>query len=132
MNIQVLSAKKYSQKLKVTIQATGKLGFSDETAKEMELADRAAFIKFLIDSDTQTIYMSVLGSPDDDAFRPCKAGNYFYLNTTRMFDDLGVDYKTHTVIYDLTRREELDNELGGMIYQMSPRTLKKKKENEIA
>ena len=76
--------------------------------------------------------MSVLGSPDDDAFRPCKAGNYFYLNTTRMFDDLGVDYKTQTVIYDLTRREELDNELGGMIYQMSPRTLKKKKENEIA
>ena len=49
-----------------------------------------------------------------------------------MFDDLGVDYKTQTVIYDLTRREELDNELGGMIYQMSPRTLKRKKENEIA
>ena len=67
MNIQVLSAKKYSQKLKVTIQATGKLGFSDETAKEMELADRAAFIKFLIDSDTPCWVMS-----------DCLFANYFF------------------------------------------------------
>ena len=33
MRIQVLSAKKYAQKLKVTVHASGKLGFSDDTAK---------------------------------------------------------------------------------------------------
>lgn len=128
MNIQVLSAKKYSQKLKVTVQASGKLGFSDDTAREIGLSSRSVYIKFLVDSDTGTIYMSVLDSPDEDAFRPCKAGEYFYLNTSRMFDDLKVDYRTSTVIYDLTRREEYDKELGGAIYQMTPRMIKRRKE----
>ena len=49
-----------------------------------------------------------------------------------MVDDVGVDYRTQRVVYGLARGEGLDKELGGMIYQMSARTLKKKKENEIA
>ena len=123
--IQVLSAKKYSQKLKVTIQATGKLGFSDETARTLRLSEGAAYVKFLKDGDTDVMYMSVLYAADEDAFKVCKAGTYYYLATAQLFNDLDIDYKHTTVIYDLVRCAQLDGEFGGAVYRMNPRILKR-------
>ena len=129
MRIQVLSAKKYAQKLKVTVHASGKLGFSDDTAKEFRLKEREVYVKFLVDEDTHTMYMSVIDYRDDDAFKVLKSGEYYYVTTTQMFTDLGLDYKTQTVIYDRMRCKQFDTELGGEIYQMNPRILKRRQKN---
>lgn len=127
MGIQVLSAKKYTQKLKVTVQVTGRLGFSDETAKAFRFSEGAAYVKFLRDPDTQVMYMAILYKEDEDAFKVCKAGLYYYLSTTQLFSELGVDYKNNTVIYDLLRCAQYDEAFGGPVYQMNPRIIKRRK-----
>lgn len=129
MNIKVLSAKKYAQKLKVTIQASGKLGFSDETANEFGLKTRSVYFKFFIDDDSQDMYLSVLDQRDEDAFKANKSGVYYSLPTTQMFNDLKVDYKNKTVIFDLIRRSDHDSELGGAVYQMNPRILERRQKD---
>jgi len=126
MGFSVLSAKKYNQKLKVTVQSTGKLGFSDETAKAMDLQSGTFYVKFVVEDETKDMYLVLLDSPDEDAFKVCKAGEYYYLPTTQMFNDLKVDYKSNTVIYDLTRSDGYDNELCGSVYKMDSRVIKKK------
>ena len=128
MNIQVLSARQYSRKLKITLQATGRLGFSEDTAKEFKLSSCQAFIKFLRDEDTDKMFLALLYHPDEDAFRVCKSGNYYNLMTSQMFKDLGIDYKKNTVIYDLSRCAEHDEEFGGLAYEMEPRMKKRGKE----
>ena len=37
MKLQILSAKEYNVKLKATIHSTGKLGFTEATAKELDI-----------------------------------------------------------------------------------------------
>ncbi len=126
--LKVISAKKYTQKLKVTVQATGKLGFSDDTAKAFGFSNGLAYVKFLRDSDTETMYMVVLHAEDEDAFKVCKAGQYYYLSTTQLFSELGIDYKNSTVIYDLLRCSQYDEEFGGPVYQMNLRIIKRRKD----
>jgi hypothetical protein len=43
-----------------------------------------------------------------------------------LFDALEVDYRTQTVIYDLTRMTEGDEAMGGKVYRMEPRFLPRK------
>ena len=128
MGIQVLSARQYSHKLKITLQATGRLGFSEDTAKEFKLSSCQTYIKFLRDEDTDKMFLAVLYHPDEDAFKVCKSGSYYNLQTSQMFKDLGIDYKKNTVIYDLSRCAEHDEEFGGLAYEMEPRMKKRGKE----
>ena len=121
------SAKKYSAKLKVTIQATGKLGFTDDTAKELELSTQT-YIKLGGDeSDPDVMYLVVLQEANDDAFKVCKAGDYYYLPTTVLFLSLGYDFRNKTIIFDLTRAKEFDEEFGGTVYKLNKRESDKKK-----
>lgn len=121
------SAKQYSAKLKVTIQATGKLGFTDDTAKELELSTQT-YIKLGADeSDPDVMYLVVLQEADDDAFKVCKAGDYYYLPTAVLFLSLGYDFRNKTIIFDLTRLREFDEELGGKVYKLNKRESDKKK-----
>ena len=125
--IKFYSAKQYSAKLKVTIQATGKLGFTDDTAKELELSTQT-YIKLGADeSDPDVMYLVVLQEADDDAFKVCKAGDYYYLPTTVLFLSLGYDFRNKTIIFDLTRLRELDEELGGKVYKLNKRESDKKR-----
>ncbi len=125
--IKIFSAKQYSAKLKVTIQSSGKLGFTDETAKELQLSP-LTYIKLGADeSDRDVLYMVVCGCPDEDAFKVCKAGDYYYLPTTALFMSLGLDFKNKTIIFDLTRSMEFDDELGGKVYKLNKRESDRKK-----
>lgn len=120
MAIRVLSAKDFATKLKVTIQATGKLGFADETAKALSLsADK--YIKIAYDDEEDVLYLIVMPDKDPDAFRVCSAGGYYYLPTTSLFRSLGLDYESKSVMFDLSREEQLDEQLGGKSYKMLKR-----------
>jgi len=127
MKAQILSAKKYNRRLKVTIQSSGKLGFTDETAKEFHLSEESSYIKFILDEDNPgDLYLSLSREYDEDAFKVCKAGKYYYLATALMFTEMGFNYKENTIIFDLSRDSRYDAEFGGEVYRMYKRTLSKK------
>lgn len=125
MKATVLSARKYSTRLKVTIQSTGRLGFTDETAKRFKFGESTRYIKFVKDEDTGDLYL-ILCEEDDDAFVVRKSGQYFYLQTTMLFDELGYRYKEQTIMFDLSRSDEYDADLGGECYRMVKRITSKK------
>ena len=67
--IKLLSAKQYGKTLKATIQSSGRLGFTDNSAKEFEL-ESPTWIKLAEDDEnSDTLYMVILKSADEDAFQ---------------------------------------------------------------
>ncbi|WP_278945428.1 hypothetical protein [Parabacteroides johnsonii] len=121
MGFTIINASQFTIRLKATIHSSGKLGFTEVTARELGFGDNS-FVKFAQDNDDKTIlYLINNTSQDDEAFRVCKAGRYFYINTKIMFDSLDVDYKSKTVIFDLVRVKEAD----GDVYKLNKRTTKK-------
>lgn len=131
MALKVYSAKQYSVKLKCTIQNTGKLGFTSGTAKVLNLCPDS-YIKIAIDDEhPDYLYLVVCKEPDEDGFKVDLISGYYSLPTTVLFNELGIDYKGYTVMYDMSREASLDEEARGTVYKMSKRiNLKKKKEEE--
>jgi hypothetical protein len=125
--IKIYSAKQYSTKLKVTIQSSGKLGFTEETAKELDLSPQT-YIKIGADeNDSDVMYLIVYDHYDEEAFKVCKTGEYYYLPTTVLFMSLGYNFKDKTIIFDLTRCNEYDEDLGGKVYKLNKRESDKKR-----
>lgn len=127
MTLQIFSARKYSTRLKATIQGTGKLGFTAETSKSLQLSPDSC-IKIASDgSDEGTLYLIVCNGPDDDGFRVNYISKYYSLPTTVLFKELGIDYVNNTVMFDLVRVPALDEEVEGKVYRMDKRLKPKNK-----
>lgn len=126
MGVRILSAKEFTSRLKATIQATGKLGFTDETAKALSLSSEK-FIRIAYDDETDVFYLAVMPGKDSDAFKVCSAGDYFYLPTTSLFRAMGVDFESTSIIFDLSRDSSLDETLGGIAYKMTKRIGERRK-----
>lgn len=122
--MKILSAKTYGVKLKATIQATGKLGFTKATSDVLGLGVRK-FIKFAQSDDERELYLIVSESENEDAFKVSISSGYYSLNTKGLFDALDLDYKNKTIIFDLQRIVSLDNELEGDVYKMVYREILK-------
>ena len=131
MALKVFSAKQYSTKLKCTIQNTGKLGFTSGTAKVLQLTPESS-VKIAADDEQKMLYLIVCNGADEDGFQVDYISKYYSLPTTVLFNELGIDYKHYTVMYDLSREASLDAEAGGTVYKMAKRVnAKKKKEAEM-
>jgi len=128
MKITLISAKQFAIKLKVTIQNTGKLGFTGETAKYLNL-QAGKYAKFAKDDETGTLYFILIDKPNEDAFPIKEASGYYNVATTRMFDMLGYNYKSKSIMFDLIRQISLDTELNGEVYMMKQRNGKIKDKN---
>lgn len=127
MALQILSAKKYGIRLKATIQGTGKLGFTAETAKILQLSPES-YIKIAYDGEqTDTLYLIVCNNPDEDGFKVSYVSKYYSLPTTLLFRELGFDYINNTVMFDLVHVPALDEEADGTVYRMDKRTKPKNK-----
>jgi len=120
MAIRILSAKLFATKLKATIRSSGKLGFSEATAKILDL-ESGKFAKFAEDTDNGTLYLIIIDKGSKDAFPIRKSSGYFYAPTTRMFDALGYNYSKGLIIFDLIRQCSLDKELQGKVLFMKQR-----------
>ena len=118
--MKILSVKQFSSRLKVTIQSSGRLNFTDDTAKILGLIEDSP-IKFAIDEDNDNSLYLVLAADanDEDAFKVRKSGSYYYVPTKTLFDALGIDYVGKSLGYDLIRDQSKDDELGGMAFKMS-------------
>lgn len=127
MGYTILSASKFTSKLKATIHASGKLGFTEMTARELGFGDSVDnYVQFARDDENQEILYLINDAIDDgDSFRVSKAGKYYYVNTKMLFDSLGIDYINSTVIFDMIKVKVGDKEL----YKMSQRMLKKNKQS---
>lgn len=124
--MKLLSSKQYGINLKATVQSTGKLGFSGPTATSLQLS-AGVYIRFAQDDDAdETLYLAVMEGKDEDGFKILQSGGYYNVNTKPLFEALGVDFKSNTVIYDLQRDASKDEDMSGKAYKMSPRMLPKK------
>jgi len=125
---QTFNAQEFTQKLKATIQRTGKLGFTAETISTLQLSN-SSYIRIAPDTDNKNIfYMAVINEPVDDGFRAYRTGDYIFLQTKQLFDKLGMDYVKWNIMFDMSRFEEGDEVLGGPCYSMIVR--KKERSND--
>ena len=120
--MKVLSYRQFNDRLKATVQASGKLSFTEDAAKAMGIGE-GSLIKFAIDDENDNQLYVVLsnGSEDPDAFRVRKAGVYCYVSARNIFDALGVDYRKQAIVFQLVRVQSLDESLGGMSFRMCKR-----------
>jgi hypothetical protein len=127
MALKIYSAKAYSIKLKCTIQRSGRLGFTAETAKALQLTP-TSFIKIAGDDEIPgSLYLIVCNGEDENGFKVDYVSKYYSLPTTALFNELKIDYKNYTVMYDLARDASLDSSVDGIVYRMCERKNPKKK-----
>ena len=131
MSITILSAKKFATTLKATIHKTGRLGFTDETAKALDFKS-GKFAKFAQDDENKSLYLIINSEGSEDAFSVRESSGYYYVSTKVMFDTLGFEYETGNIMFDLVRQPSLDNDLQGQVYFMKQRQIKnREKKNDI-
>lgn len=130
MAISIISAKQFVQKLKVTIQSSGRLGFTGETGNHLHLSERAG-VKFAKDDEKDVLYLIIIDTPSEDAFELRSSGGYYFAETSRLFDYLGYDYSKGNIMFDLIRQDNLDEQLAGEAYMMKPRKKRKESKDEI-
>lgn len=130
MAICIISAKQFAKKLKATIQLTGRLGFTDETAKTLGFQS-GKFARFAQDDENGVLYLIINNEASDDAFPLKLSSKYYFIETRQMFDMLGYDYKNQNIMFDLVRKPSLDDVLQGQVYFMKQRiNPRKEKTNE--
>ena len=129
MGIQIISAKQFATKLKATIQKSGRLGFTEDTAKVLDFQSgkRAKFAK---DDERRILYLVIISEDNEDAFPIRESSGYYYVPARQMFDMLGFDYENYYIIFDLIREKSHDAELQGMVFRMKERLNKRKEKNE--
>ena len=113
------------------VQASGRLGFTGETAIALNLK-AGKFAKFAKDDENEALYLIIINERSEDAFSIRESSGYFYVPTKVMFDTLGYDYENNTIMFDLVRQISLDKDLQGQVYFMKQRqTRNKDKKNDI-
>lgn len=127
--LKTISYTRFQVKLKATIQSSGRLGFTDKTAKELKLTNKS-WVKFLQDEETKCFYMAITNESDSDAFPVKESGGYLYVPTKLMFDEYEFDYKNQTIMFDLVRKPALDDEASGEVYKMNKRIIPKREKGD--
>lgn len=131
MGFTILSAKQFATKLKATIQASGRLGFTAETATALGF-EAGKFAKFAKDDENNSLYLIIISERSEDAFEIRVSSGYYYVSTKVMFDTLGFNYENGNIMFDLVRQPSLDNDLQGQVYFMKQRQIKnREKKNDI-
>ena len=125
MSITIISAKRFATKLKATIQRSGRLGFTEETARYMNLADEK-FAKFAQDDESGTLYLIIIDKSNEDSFDIRSSSGYYFVPAKMMFDSLGMDYEQNVIMFDLVRKPSLDETLEGQVFLMKTRISKRK------
>ena len=120
MAITIISAKRFATKLKATIQRSGRLGFTEETARYMNLADEK-FAKFAQDDESGTLYLIIIDKSNEDSFDIRSSSGYYFVPAKMMFDSLGMDYEQNVIMFDLVRKPSLDETLEGQVFLMKTR-----------
>ncbi len=107
-NLKKLDALRLQQQAKATVQFNGRLSFTLEACKAMELSEDKSIIIFEAENGDLGATISVSGDPE--AFTLKKCGPYFYIALRNYLKQSGIDYKRQKIIYDIS---ELDEKIEG-------------------
>jgi len=121
MKLRFVKPQITSGAIKCTIHKNGKLGFSQAAVDKLKISEDS-FVKIAVndtDKDDVNLYMLVINEQIDDVFKVSKAGNYYYVNTRLLFDEMSIDYSKKKIIYDIV---EIEYE-GQKIYKLLRREL---------
>ena len=119
---KIFSAKSYAVKLKATIHASGRLGFTEATARHLGLTPESGIQFFIDEKDSLCLQVLHTRGDDEDAFPVNFSSEYYSVNPKAIFDELGIDYKSARISFDLVR---IPGEEDG-VYRMLSRELGKK------
>lgn len=111
LKIRIYKLEDLDKNLKATVHRTGKLGFTSEAAKKMNLsANKSIDIGHNeIDLSDTNLYLFTHSDENKGQFRVVKAGKYYYINTKPLFDTLRMDYISDTVSFNIVP-EEIEGE----------------------
>jgi hypothetical protein len=126
IDIEFYNPEDLDKTLKATIHKTGKLGFSEEAAKKMELGEGQSFNigKNKADINDKNLYMMKYNDTTG-SFKLYKAGKYFYMNGKILFDNLKLDYVNNTITFNIST---IDNN-GSKMYKLSMKQKEKESNN---
>lgn len=122
--MKVLSAIDYNQRLRVSIQSSGRLSITSETVRCLGLAEGSKILFGQDDNDPKLLYFIIPADNERiDAFEVKSSSGNYYIQTRAMFDALGISYndQKNVKIFDLIRSEEVDAEAQGKAYLMKDR-----------
>lgn len=107
LEIEFYKAKELIKNLKATVHKTGKLGFTSNAASCLNLSNaKSANIGFnKQDTSDKNLYLFIYENKDGD-FNVVKAGEYYYVSTKVLFDNLKIDYINDNVSFDITPMEQ--------------------------
>ena len=97
-NIIFIKPKKQLGKIKLTVHKSGKLGFSKEAEKILNLQDNR-FVKFGFDND-KSIFLKIQLTHDEECFKIAKAGEYFYILSPELLESFEIK-KGETFTFDI-------------------------------
>jgi hypothetical protein len=102
-NIQFFKAKDLVKNLRATIHKSGKLGFTSDAATHLKLPNyKSANIGTnKSDGSDKNLYL-LLCTESEGEFKVVKAGEYYYISTRILFDNLKLNYANETISYDIT------------------------------
>jgi hypothetical protein len=128
MKLKVFKPQIVDKSIKCTIQKSGRLGFSIEAIKKLNLSGNSS-IKIGTNSEDETdenLYIIVQEIVDEESFKLYKAGDYYYIDTRILFDTLRFDYKNNTIMFDIVDFESDETKLYKLIKREVPKTKNKK------
>lgn len=111
MKLKFFNPNNLDKNLKATAHKTGKLGFTVDAAKKLQLSvEKTAGIGINEDDESdKSLYVIIYPDKQEGAFNISKAGKYYYINTKALFDSLRIDYIKDYVVYDISE-EVIDSQ----------------------
>ena len=113
--------------IKMTVQKTGRLGFSKAASDFLEL-EKYRFCQFgenEEEHDDKHLYMMLLEEKGEYTFSISRAGAYYYVRAKQLLGELDIDYRNEdrTIIFDI-EKVNADTE---KVYRLVQRVIEKKK-----
>jgi hypothetical protein len=127
MKLKFIKAQEIDKNVKATVHSSGKLGFSSEAAKKLDLTSNKGILLAINEEENdENLYAKFIPEQNEDSFNIVKAGAYFYVNTKAFLENYGIDYKKNRLIYDII---EFNYE-GEKMFKFLKREIKKKSKTE--
>lgn len=108
--LEMLDGERLSKTAKATVQSTGRLNFTPETAAMMNITAESTIVLFK--AGERDLGAIVKPGEDRRGFKIKRTGPYFYIQLKNYLEENGIDYRgSTTVVYDITRLNEVYEEL---------------------
>ena len=109
-NLEMLDGERLSKTAKATVQSTGRLNFTPETATMMNITAESTIVLFK--AGERDLGAIVKPGEDRRGFKVKKTGPYFYIQLKNYLEENGIDYRgSMTIVYDITRLNEVYEDL---------------------